>query len=30
MDYTYEQEIMTKLGVAIMLNSAFGVYDIDA
>lgn len=30
MDMTYEQEIMTKLGVAIMLNSAFGVYDIDA
>ena len=30
MDMTYEQEIQTKLGVAIMLNSAFGVYDIDA
>ena len=30
MDMTYEQEIMTKLGVATMLNSAFGVYDIDA
>lgn len=30
MDMTYEQEMMTKLGVAIMLNSAFGVYDIDA
>ena len=29
MDMTYEQEIMTKLGVAVMLNSAFGVYDID-
>ena len=30
MDMTYEQEIMTKLGVATMLNSAFGVYDITA
>ena len=30
MDMTYEQEIQTKLGVAVMLNSAFGVYDIDA
>ena len=30
MDMTYEQELMTKLGIAIMLNSAFGVYDIDA
>ena len=30
MDETYEQEIQTKLGVAVMLNSAFGVYDIDA
>ena len=30
MDMTYEQEIMVKLGVAVMLNSAFGVYDIDA
>jgi DNA-binding MarR family transcriptional regulator len=30
MDMTYEQEIQTKLGVAIMLNSCFGVYDIDA
>lgn len=30
MDMTYEQEMMTKLGVAVMLNSAFGVYDIDA
>ena len=29
MDMTYEQEIQTKLGVAVMLNSAFGVYDID-
>ena len=30
MDMTYEQELMTKLGVAVMLNSAFGVCDIDA
>ena len=30
MDMTYEQEIQTKLGVAVMLNSEFGVYDIDA
>ena len=30
MDMTYEQELQTKLGVAIMLNSAFGCYDIDA
>ena len=30
MDMTYEQELQTKLGVAVMLNSAFGVYDIDA
>ena len=30
MDMTYEQEIQTKLGVAVMLNSAFGVYDITA
>lgn len=30
MDMTYEQEIQTKLGVAVMLNSAFGVYDTDA
>lgn len=30
MDMTYESEIQTKLGVAVMLNSAFGVYDIDA
>ena len=29
MDMTYEQEIQTKLGCAIMLNSAFGVVDID-
>ena len=28
MDMTYEQEMMTKLGCAVMLNSAFGVYDI--
>lgn len=30
MDMTYESEIQTKLGVAVMLNSAFGVYDLDA
>ena len=30
MDMTYEQEIQTKLGGAVMNNSAFGVYDIDA
>ena len=30
MDMTYEQELQTKLGIAIMLNSAFGVYDVDA
>lgn len=30
MDYTYEQEIMTKLGVGVMLNGAFGVFDITA
>lgn len=30
MDYTYENEIMTKLGVGVMLNGAFGVWDIDA
>lgn len=30
MDATYEQEIQTKLGVAVMLNSVFGVYEIDA
>lgn len=29
-DMTYEQEIQTKLGCAIMLNSAFGVVDMDA
>lgn len=29
MDMTYESEIQTKLGVAVMLNSCFGVYDID-
>ena len=29
MDMTYEQEMMTKLGVAVMLNSAFGVWDIE-
>lgn len=29
MDETYEQEIQTKLGVAVMLNSAFGVWDIE-
>jgi hypothetical protein len=30
MDMTYEQELQTKLGVAVMLNSAFGVYDLEA
>jgi hypothetical protein len=30
MDMTYEQEIQTKLGVSVMLNSAFGVYDLEA
>ena len=30
MDMTYESEIQTKLGVAVMLNSAFGCWDIDA
>jgi hypothetical protein len=30
MDMTYTAELQTKLGVAVMLNSAFGVYDIDA
>lgn len=30
MDMTYSAEMQTKLGVAVMLNSAFGVYDIDA
>lgn len=29
MDMTYEQEIQTKLGVAVMLNGAFGVYDVE-
>ena len=29
MDETYEQEIQTKLGVALMLTSAFGVWDIE-
>ena len=26
---TYESEIQTKLGCAVMLNSAFGVWDIE-
>jgi hypothetical protein len=30
MDMTYTAEMQTKLGVAVMLNSAFGVYDLDA
>lgn len=30
MDMTYEQEMQTKLGVSIMMNSTFGVWDIDA
>ncbi len=30
MDYTYESEMMTKLGVGVMLNGAYGVWDIDA
>lgn len=30
MDMTYESEIQTKLGVAVVLNSVFGVYDLDA
>ena len=30
MDMTYESEIQTKLGCAVMLNSAFGCWDIDA
>ena len=30
MDMTYEYELQTKLGCAVMLNGAFGVYDIDA
>ena len=29
-DMTYTAEMQTKLGVAVMLNSAFGVYDIEA
>ena len=29
MDMTYESEIQTKLGVAVMLNSAFGCWDIE-
>lgn len=29
MDYTYESEIMTKLGVGVMLNGAFGVWDVE-
>ena len=29
MDYTFESEMVTKLGVAVMLNSAFGVWDIE-
>ena len=30
MDMTYTAEMQTKLGVAVMLNSTFGVYDIEA
>ena len=30
MDYTFESEMATKLGCAVMLNSAFGCWDIDA
>ena len=30
MDYTYESEMATKLGVGVMLNGAYGVWDIDA
>ena len=30
MDMTYEYELQTKLGCAVMLNGAFGCYDIDA
>ena len=30
MDYTYESEMMTKLGVGVMLNGVFGVWDIEA
>lgn len=29
-DMTYDQELQVKLGCGIILNSAFGVYDIDA
>lgn len=29
MDMTYTAEMQTKLGVAVMLNSAFGVYAIE-
>ena len=30
MDMTYEYELQTKLGCAVMLHGAFGCYDIDA
>jgi hypothetical protein len=30
MDMTYEYELQTKLGCGVMLNGAFGCYDIDA
>lgn len=30
MDMTYEYELQTKLGCAVMLNGAFGCFDIDA
>lgn len=30
MDMTYEYELQTKLGCAVMLNGAFGCWDIDA
>ena len=29
MDYTYESEMMTKLGVGVMLNGAYGVWDLE-
>lgn len=29
-DMTYEFEFQTKLGIGILLNGVFGVYDIDA
>ena len=29
MDYTFESEMATKFGCAVMLNSAFGVWDIE-